>query len=151
MDFDYALVTDWPKHKPRQRYLPWINIGIRKLGGKDTIWPLGLIDSGADLTIVDKEIGDELGFNFKKAQRDTVTGFGGAKVEVLVVEGEFIIDDKSGKGPIVYRDFMAFTKTSFPVSHPQKTAIFGTIGLFRNVQVTFTYPSNINIEGLKIK
>lgn len=149
MDFDYALVTDWPKHKPRQRYLPWINIGIRKPDSKHTVWPLGLVDSGADLTIVDKEIGDELGFNFKKAKKDFVTGFGGAKVEVLIVVGEFVIDDKSGKKPIIYQDLIAFTKTKFPPSHPQKTAIFGTIGLFRKVQVTFTFPTNIHIENLK--
>ena len=67
MDFDYALVTDWPNHQPRQRYLPWINIGIRKPENPKIIYPLGLVDSGAEVTMVDREIGEELGFNFKKS------------------------------------------------------------------------------------
>ena len=69
MDFDYALVTNWLNHKPHQRYLPWINIGIRKPGSSETIWPLGLVDSGAEITVIDREIGEELGFNFKKQQK----------------------------------------------------------------------------------
>jgi len=149
MDFDYAIVTDWPKHKPRQRYLPWINIGIRNPGKKNTVWPLGLVDSGADITIIDKEIGEELGFNFKKAGKDFVTGFGGGKVDVFIVEGEFIIDNGNDKPPIVYRDLIGFTQREFPKTHPQQTAIFGTIGLFRNVEILFRYPSNIHIERLR--
>jgi|SRR3990167_3031922 len=148
MDFDYAIVTDWPGHQPRQRYLPWINIGIRKPGNLTTIYPLGLVDSGAEVTMVDREIGEELGFNFKKAKKDTVTGFGGGKVSVLYLEAEYVIDDKSGKEPIIYRDFAGFTQYPFPQTHPQQTAIFGTIGLFKNVRVTFSFPRNIHIEKL---
>ncbi len=151
MDFDYALVTDWPKHKPRQRYLPWINIGIKKPNAKETIWPLGLVDSGAEITVIDREIGEELGFNFKKATKSLLTGFGGGKVEVLILEAEFIIDDNKSKSPIIYKDLVGFTKNQFSLSHPQQTAIFGTIGLFRNVQVTFDYPRNIHIERLILK
>jgi len=147
MDFDYALVTDWPGHQTRQRYLPWINIGIRKIGSPKTLYPLGLVDSGAELTVMDKEIGEELGFNFSKAKRGNMTGFGGGKVEILILEAEYEIDDKSGKKPIVYRDLLAFTRTPFPQTHPQQTAIFGTIGLFRNVKVAFSYPKNIHIEN----
>lgn len=151
MDFDYSLVTDWPGHQPRQRYLPWINIGIRKPNGSNTIYPLGLVDSGAELTIIDGEIGEELGFDLKKAKQVTLTGFGGSQVPVLILEAELEIDDKSGKKPIIYRDLVGFTKQKFPQSHPQQTAIFGTIGLFRNVQVNFRYPNNIHIEQFKAK
>ena len=147
MDFPYTLVTDWPKHQARQRYLPWINIGVRKPSTSKTLWPLGLVDSGAELTVVDQEIGKEVGLNFKKALKGTITGFGGAKVQVLMVEVEFVIDDAKTKTPIVYQDFAAFTISSFPVSHPQQTAIFGTVGLFRKViKVSFEYPKRICIE-----
>ena len=147
MDFPYTLVTDWPKHQARQRYLPWINIGIRKPRLTKTVWPLGLVDSGAELTVVDHEIAKELGLNFKKALRNIITGFGGAKVPVLIVEVEFVVDDGSGKNPIVYQDFAGFTKNSFPATHPQQTAIFGTVGLFRKVnKVSFEYPKRIRIE-----
>ncbi len=146
MDFDYALVTDWPGHKPRQRYLPWINIGIRNHGSQKTIYPLGLVDSGAELTIVDREIGEELGFNFSRANKGAVTGFGGGRIEVLFMEAEYEIHDNSRKKPIIYRDLVAFTRQAFAQTHPQQSAIFGTIGLFRNVKVTFDYPSNIHIE-----
>ena len=79
-------------------------------------------------------------------KKGIVTGFGGGKVEVLFLEAEYEIDDKSGKKSITYRDLVAFTKRSFVQTHPQQTAIFGTIGLFRNVKVTFNYPKNIHIE-----
>ena len=146
MDFPYTTVVDWPKHKARTRILPWINIGIRKPDSKTTIWPLGLVDSGADITIADKEIADELGISFKKAIKDTVRGFGGGIVTIYVVEAEYEINDNSGKTPIIYRDLIAFTQTSFPQTHPQQTAIFGTIGLFRQVKVAFDFPNNIHIE-----
>lgn len=147
MDFPYTLVTDWPKHQARQRYLPWINIGIRKPGLPKTVWPLGLVDSGAELTVIDQEIAKELVLNFKKALKSTITGFGGAKVQVLLVEVEFVIDDQSGKDPMIYQDFVGFTVNSFPVTHPQQTAIFGTVGLFRKVnKVSFEYPRKIHIE-----
>ena len=147
MDFPYTLVTDWPKHQARQRYLPWINIGIRKPGVNRTVWPLGLIDSGAELTVIDHEIGKELGLDFRKAIKNTITGFGGAKVQVLILEVEFVIEDGNEKDPIVYQDFAGFTTKSFPVSHPQQTAIFGTVGLFRKVnRVSFEYPKRIRIE-----
>lgn len=146
MDFPYTTVVDWPKHKTRTRILPWINIGIRKPGGKAAVWPLGLVDSGADITVVDKEIADELGFSFKKAIKETIRGFGGGTVNVYVVEAEYEINDNSGKTPIIYRDLIAFTQTTFPQSHPQQTAIFGTIGLFRQVKVVFDFPNKIHIE-----
>lgn len=147
MDFPYTLVTDWPKHQTRQRYLPWINIGVRKPSSTKAIWPLGLVDSGAELTVIDHEVAEELGLNFKKALKDTITGFGGAKVPVLIVEVEFILDDGKGKDPIIYQDFAAFTKNPFPTSHPHQTAIFGTMGLFRKVnKVSFEYPKRIRIE-----
>ncbi len=109
------------------------------------------MDSGAELTIIDREIGAELGFNFKKAVKETVKGFGGGSVEVLILQAEFIIDDNKGKKSIVYKDYLGFTKGQFPQSHPQQTAIFGTIGLFRNAQVNFRYPTNIHIEQFKTK
>jgi hypothetical protein len=146
MDFDYSIVTDWPGHQPRQRYLPWINIGFRKPVIPKTIYPLGLVDSGAELTIVDIEIGEELGFNFAKAKKSSLTGFGGGKIPVLILEAEYEINDNSGKKSIVYRDLVGFTKQAFSQTHPQQTAIFGTVGFFRNVQVTFNYPENIHIE-----
>ncbi|OGD98271.1 hypothetical protein A3H87_02025 [Candidatus Curtissbacteria bacterium RIFCSPLOWO2_02_FULL_42_37] len=147
MDFPYTLVTDWPKHQARQRYLPWINIGIRKPGTIKTVWPLGLVDSRAELTVIDHEIGKELGLNFKKAIKNTITGFGGAKVQVLIAEVEFVIDDGRGKEPTVYQDFAGFTANPFPAPHPQQTAIFGTVGLFRKVnEVSFEYPRRIHIK-----
>lgn len=48
-----------------------------------------------------------------------------AKVQVLIVEVEFVIDDNSGKDPIIFQDFAGFTTNSFPAPHPQQTAIFG--------------------------
>ena len=114
MEFPYIKVIDFPKHQKRERILPWIRFGIFNPKEESNIlYPVGLIDSGSDITIIDYELGEKLGFE---------------------------------KKPIIYQDFVAFTYEKFPSTMPQQTAILGTIGFFRHVDVTLKYPKNIFVE-----
>jgi len=55
-------------------------------------------------------------------------------------------EDGSKNKPITYSDFVAFTYQKFPASMPQQTAILGTIGFFKQVDVTFQYPKRILVR-----
>lgn len=67
MEFSYFKVIDFPKHQKRERILPWIRFGIFNLKDQSNIlYPVGLIDSGSDITIIDYEFGEKLGIGIKK-------------------------------------------------------------------------------------
>lgn len=141
MKFPYIKVTDFPRHQKRERWLPWMRVGISNpKGDSETLYPLGLVDSGSDITIVDHEIGEKLGFDIKKGKKDKVYGVGGGSIEIYFHEAILRIHDGSKEKPIIYEDWVAFTYKKFPRSMPQQTAIFGTLGFFRHLEVTFQYP-----------
>lgn len=147
MEFDYIRVLDFPRHQKRERILPWIRFGIFNLENKSNIlYPLGLVDSGSDATIIDHELGEALGIEIQKGIKEKIIGVGGGSIEVYFHKIGFYIHDGSGEKPIIYEDFAAFTYGRFPTTMPQQTAILGTIGLFRHVDVKFIYPEKILIE-----
>ncbi len=149
MNFEYTKVTDFPKHQKRERILPWIRFGIFNPVNKDKIlYLLGLVDSGSDVTIVDHEFGQSLGYNLEKGVEDQIVGFGGAKVPVSFHPVGFYIHDGSKEKPIIYQDLVAFSKGKFPTSMPQQTAILGTIGFFRHLRVAFEFPKQITVTPL---
>lgn len=81
MKFPYARVFDFPKHQKRTRLLPWIRVGIYNSKNRtNIIYPLGLVDSGADLTIIDREIGEGLGYDIEKGPKVEIKGVGGGFV-----------------------------------------------------------------------
>lgn len=152
MKFPYIKVVDFPKHQPRERVLPWLRIGI--FNPKDetnVIYPLGLVDSGSSVTIIDYEIGEALGFNIKKVKKGfkgKVYGVGGGCIDVYFHKVGFSIHDGSKRKPIVYEDFAVFTYKKFPLSMPQQTAIFGLRGFFNHLEVTFRHPEFIEVKPL---
>ena len=147
MEFPYIKVIDFPKHQKRERILPWIRFGIFNPKEESNIlYPVGLIDSGSDITIIDYELGEKLGFEIKKGIKDKVYGVGGGHIDVWFHKAGLFIHDNSEKKPIIYQDFVAFTYEKFPSTMPQQTAILGTIGFFRHVDVTLRYPKNIFVE-----
>jgi hypothetical protein len=149
VNFEYTKVIDFPKHQKRERILPWVRFGIFNPDDKDKIlYPLGLVDSGSDVTIVNHEFGENLGYSIEKGVKDQIVGFGGAKVPVFFHPVGFYIYDGSKEKPIIYQDFVAFSKGKFPSSMPQQTAILGTIGLFRHLKVTFEFPKQISVALL---
>lgn len=71
MKFDYIKVLDFPKHQKRERILPWVRFGI--FNPKDQsqkLYPLGLIDSGSDITFINHEFGKQLGFDIKTRYKE---------------------------------------------------------------------------------
>jgi len=148
MDFPYIKVIDFPKHQKRERILPWIRFGIfNPKDRSDILYPIGLIDSGSDVTIIDHELGERLGFDIKEGKRGKVYGVGGGFINVYFHKIGFFLHQRSNKESVVYEDFSAFTYERFPLTMPQQTAILGTIGFFRHVDVTLKYPESISIKA----
>ena len=147
MTFPYIRVLRFYKHQKRERMLPWIRFGIFNPKDRSSIiYPLGLIDSGSDITFVDHEFGERLGFDIKKGHKGEVFGIGGRKIDIYFFKAGISISDGSKEKPIVYEDFVGFTYKEFPITMPQQTAILGTMGFFRNVDITFSYPNYMYIK-----
>lgn len=150
MEFPYTKVLDFPKHQKRTRLLPWARVGIfNPKDPKNVIYSLGLIDSGADSTIVDREIGEELKFEIDKGTPEQIFGVGGGSIKGFAhMVGYLIENPDDPKDLIKYQDLTIFTKNPFPSTMPQQTATFGTIGFFRHLMVTFMFPKSIIINRL---
>jgi len=147
MKFPYLPVLDFPNHQKRIRYLPWIRFGVANPKNKsEIIYPIGLIDSGSEITFVDYEIGEKLEFDIEKGRSDKVYGVGGGSIKVYYHKTILYIQDKDSEEPIMFEDWVAFSKEKFPITMPQQTAILGTVGFFRHLKVTFNYPKFIDIE-----
>lgn len=153
MNFPYIKVIDFPKHNKRERYLPWLRFGVfNPIDKKNVIFPLGLVDSGSNVTIIDYEIGESLGFDIQKVTKGfkgKVYGVGGGSIDVYFHKVGFVIDNKLGEKPIVFTDYAGFTYRHFPMSMPQQTAILGHMGFFNHLEVCFKHPQLITIKPLK--
>ena len=149
MKFEYAKISKFIRHQKTTGIIPWIRFGIYRPGDpKDIVYPQGLVDSGSDVTIVNPEFAEELGINIKKGQRTTIHGIGGGAVEGYIHPiGYFIQDAIRSERPIVYTDDIIFSTKSFPPSMPTQTAILGTVGFFRHVDVILKYPKEIIIKS----
>ncbi|MBI2588115.1 hypothetical protein HYW31_00155 [Candidatus Berkelbacteria bacterium] len=73
MTFEYYKVLDFPGHQKRERILPWLRFGIFHPENKSfLLFPLGLVDSGSDISIIDREFAENLGIKVKKGSRGGV-------------------------------------------------------------------------------
>ena len=77
------------------------------------------------------EFAEKLRVEIKKGIKDRVYGVGGGYIDIWLHKVGLWIRDSSGKEPMIYTDFVAFTYEGFPATLPQQTAILGTIGFFR--------------------
>lgn len=85
---------------------------------KNIVYPLGLVDSGSDITIIDHEFGEALGFDLQKARRGqkiTVTGVGGGKINIYLYEVGFLLGERSGMEPINTQTLSALRAQIFPL------------------------------------
>ena len=147
MNFPYARVIDFPRHQKRQRILPWIRIGIFNPEKPDSIiYPLGLVDSGSDITFVTHEIGEQLGYDITSGNKDQVFGVGGGSIDIYYHKVGIILEDKNNKEKYDFVDWIAFTYKNFPTTMPQQTAILGTIGFFSHLNICFKFPIQITIS-----
>lgn len=135
MKFSYIKVIDFPKHQKRERLLPWIRFGIFSLKNPSKIlYPLGLIDSGSDITFITHEFAESLGMNIKMGRKVEVVGIGGGEITVYLHQVGFHIYAGSKDKPIIYQALAAFAYRDFPSSMPQQTAILGTLGFFMHLK-----------------
>lgn len=148
MIFPYIKVTRFHKHLRVERLLPWIRFGIYNPKSKNNIlYPLGLVDSGSEITFIDHEFAEELGYDIKKGRKSEVVGVGGAKIDIYFHKVGIIIEDNNKSKQLLVEDDIAFSYNRFPSSMPQQTAILGTLGFFRHFSVTFNYPNFIKVES----
>jgi len=147
MEFPYTKVLYFLKHQKESRLLPWARIGIyNPKNPEKVIYLLRLINSGADLTMINREIGENLDYTIENGQETELKGLGGGTILGYFHKVGYLIEDPdSPKNNIKYLGCAAFTKNIFPNSYPQQTAIFGTIDFFSNLMVTFIYPKKIVI------
>ncbi|EKE06031.1 MAG: hypothetical protein ACD_19C00114G0003 [uncultured bacterium] len=147
MNFPYLKVLDFLQHKKRERILPWIRFGVFNSKNKNNIiYPIGLVDSGSELSFMNNEIGEALGLDIKSGKQVEVAGVGGGKLTVYLHKLNLVIEDpNSEEEAIVFEDVIGFTNVSFSATMPQQTAILGTMGFFRNLDVMFSYPNYIGI------
>ncbi|MBI3337668.1 MAG: hypothetical protein HY005_03595 [Candidatus Staskawiczbacteria bacterium] len=153
MEFPYRKVISFFNHRRNDKILPWINVGLynpekyNHETNDKVIYTLGLIDSGSELTIIDREIGEELGYEIEKGKRVKIIGVGGGQISGYLHSVGFQIDDLMGKEEsIIYRDYVVFAETKFQKTMPQQTAIWGTKGFFNQLAVGFRYPNSIFVE-----
>ena len=127
--------------------LPWIRFGIfNPKKPSNILYPLGLVDSGSDITFITHEFAENLGFNIKMGRKVEVIGIGGGEITAYLHQIGFHIHDGSKGKPIIYQALAAFSYKDFPYSMPQQTAILGTLGFFMNVDVLLRYPKKIVIN-----
>lgn len=82
MNFPYTKVIDFPKHQKRERFLPWIRFGIfNPKSSYNILYPLGLVDSGSEITFITHEFAENLGYDIKKGRKVEVVGVGGGKIQ----------------------------------------------------------------------
>lgn len=150
MDFPYTKVVDFPQHKIRQRLLPWIRVGLfNPKFPENVIYVIGLVDSGAEATVVDREVGENLNFAIKKGTKQELKGLGGGTIKGFLHKVGFIVENPDNpEENIKYTDYAIFAKAELPRSMPQQTAIYGTLGFFCRLMVTFIYPQKIVIDRL---
>ncbi len=147
MNFPYIKVLSFPSHQKKEQLLPWIRLGMFNPKNPDkVIYPLGLVDSGSDVSFVTHELGEELGYDIRKGVRGDIYGVGGGSIQAWYHNVGILLEDEKDKEKIEFTDFIGFTYKDFPLSMPQQTAIFGTQGLFRHVTVTFEYPVRILVN-----
>jgi len=147
MIIPYSEIETYVGFKIIRRLLPWIAVTLcNPKNPSISVSPLGLIDSGSDVTMVDREIGTYLDYKIESGRRDIISGVGGGKTDGYFHEAGFIIyDPRRKEKPIKYLDDVFFAKEPFPKTNPQQTAIFGTLGFFKHTIVTFSFPEHIEV------
>lgn len=146
MNFPYIRVFDFPNHIKRQRILPWIRFGAfnPSKSPSSLVYPVGLVDSGSELSFINHEIGEQLGYDIKTGKEIEIVGVGGAKIKAYLHKVGIQVGEV-GNSPIVFEGIFGFTYEPFPSSMPQQTAILGTLGFFEKLNVFFDYPNFISI------
>ena len=153
MFFPYTLVeySDSPS-KPKV-LCPWIPIEISLDSTfASSITALGLLDSGADFSIVDRELGEFIGIDkIERGKSIKLSGIGGGSLRGYLHEiYHRIRNPKRFRDYFVFKGVAAFTaREGFSKTDPQSTAVWGRNPVFANSYITFSDPYEIEIGTRK--
>lgn len=127
--YPYSLFP--PKDKPVLKPYIYIRLGCKKTHKIIPNPVLALIDSGADMCLCKKYIGDWLGLNFNKLKRGEITAVNKTRFVVLIHPLTVFFQNK------IY-------EASFSLSDeiPDQTPIIlGQKGFFDHFKITFDLPN----------
>lgn len=146
MNFPYISITRFFNHQKSVCFLPWIRVGIANPKNPSFfIYFFGLVDSGSEMTIINREIGEGLNYEIENKKIIEISGVGG-KIKGYVHKAILKISDGENREPIIYEDYIVFAKTSFPASMPEQTALLGLRGFFNHFIITFNHPQYMRVE-----
>lgn len=153
MIFPYTLVEYSEAPRKPKVLCPWVPIEI-SLDSKFSlsIIALGLVDSGADFSMINGEVGEFIGINkIENGKPTTLYGVGGGSIKGYIHDiYHRIRNPKRYKDFFVFKGIAAFTdKRGFSKTDPQSTAIWGRNPLFSNSYITFNDPENFEIVTRK--
>lgn len=127
--------------------MPWIRFGIYNPKSPTTkVFPIGLLDTGSEISFIDTEIGEALGFPITKGYSIDVKGVGGGTIKVYLHKVGIYLESNKDNEVIDYTGLVGFTNSNFPKSMPQQTAILGTLGFFEYVSARFDHPKEMTLE-----
>lgn len=125
---------------------PWLRVLIFNPANPKVSFPaMCLADTGSDITFLNTEIGEYLGYKISEGKLITIHGVGGGEIKGYFFEkvGIILNDPRGRDKPIMFEDTMGFVEGNFPLTSPEQTGVLGTEGFFRNVDVYFRYPKEI--------
>lgn len=123
----YPYVILPPEDNPVFKPLVAVSLGYKKTHKVIPYAILSLIDSGADMCLCKKYIGDWLGINFKKAKEGVFRAANGEKVRTLIEKITIYFQSKTFESWFYFTDRL-----------PDETPIIlGQKGFFNHFKITF--------------
>jgi len=128
--------------------VPWLPIELSlSKDFKMSAMPLGLLDSGADTSILTKEAGKIIGI--KKIKNDKLvkmTGVGGGSIKGYIHKVYHRLHNpKDRSDTIVFEGDIVIADTTFQQTMPQSTAIWGRNSVFSETLIKFDDPKKFEI------
>ena len=122
MKFRYTTITD-PAHSNRPAWhRPMVDFKI--FGPKDGLNLFGLLDSGADHTMVSSQVAKAIGINLDRCEPQKIVGVGGATLGKLIEADIEIEHLERIRVPVLFVD-------NFPY------ILLGQAGIFDNNRIKF--------------
>ncbi len=128
MEFPYTKFKVSIKNFPSELYIPLLDVTF--IHGVKNISTKGLLDSGANITLMNKEWAKALGIDWKKGMQSSAYGIIGKPVPIYIHQLEIEINKISNS--------RKQTNVAF-IDSPNIGILLGQIGFFDKFKVTFEY------------
>lgn len=114
--------TTTPNSNPR----PIVKVQVSSLDGEYVRYPYMLVDSGADITVINIELEELLGVDLKNCKVSEITGVGGAKLKAYQTRLHIRLQDNSTISDVVFAEL---TEKGY--------GMLGQKGFFEFYKITF--------------